>query len=79
MFPAEGKVLVEKVNLVKKHVKPGSVSKEGGIVTIEKPINVSNVMYYNAKLNRPVRVGFKVVEGKKYRICKVSGDVLDTK
>jgi large subunit ribosomal protein L24 len=70
-------VLVEGVNMVKKHVKPGSVSKEGGIVSIEKPIHVSNVMYYSEKAGRPVRVGFKVTDGKKFRICKKTGEILD--
>lgn len=70
-------VLVEGVNMIKKHVKPGQVSKEGGIVAIEKPINISNVMFYDEKLQRPVKVGFKIDEkGKKYRISKKSGEAI---
>ncbi len=52
---AEAKVVVEGVGLVKRHIKPGVVSKDGGIISIEKPIDVSNVMYFDEKLNRPVR------------------------
>ncbi|MBN1162271.1 50S ribosomal protein L24 [Patescibacteria group bacterium] len=70
------KVLVEGVNVVRKHVKPGSVSKEGGIVNIEKPLDVSNVMFFNEKLNQGVRLGCKIIDGKKYRICKKSGEVV---
>ena len=73
------KVLVEGVNRVKKHVKPGAVEKEGGIITVERPISVSNVMYFNDKLGRPVRVGYTIKKGKKYRVCKKSGEVLDVK
>jgi large subunit ribosomal protein L24 len=70
------RVLVEGVNVVKRHVKPGAISKEGGIVSIEKAIHVSNVMFYNEKLERPVRLGYKTIDGKKYRVCKKSGEVV---
>ncbi|MFC1700077.1 50S ribosomal protein L24 [Patescibacteria group bacterium] len=72
-----GKVLVEGINMVKKHVKPGTVSKEGGIVSIEKPIDVSNVMFFDEKNKHPTRIGFKVSDGKKYRISKKTGEILD--
>ena len=73
------KIIVEGVNMVQKHVKPGTISEEGGIVSIEKPIDASNVMYYDEKINKPVRVGFKIIDGKKYRISKKTGEVIDTK
>ena len=73
------KVVVEGVGVVKKHVKPGAVSKEGGIVSIEKPIDVSNVMYYDEKINKTVRIGYKIVNGKKYRVSKESGEIIDKK
>lgn len=72
-----GKVLVEGINIVKKHVKPGTVSKEGGIVSIEKPIDVSNVMFFDEKNKKTARIGFKVADGKKYRISKKTGEILD--
>lgn len=78
-YAVENKVLVEGVNLVKKHVKPGTISKEGGVVSMEKPIAVSNVMFFDEKANAPVRIGSKVIDGKKYRISKKSGEVLDKK
>ncbi|KKS17471.1 MAG: 50S ribosomal protein L24, large subunit ribosomal protein L24 [candidate division WWE3 bacterium GW2011_GWC1_41_7] len=75
---AKKKVLVEGVNRVKRHVKPGAVSKEGGIITVEKPIDISNVMYFDDKLGKAVRIGYTLVDGKKYRINKRTGDVLET-
>ena len=76
-FPKNNKVIVEGVNIVKKHVKPGAVTKEGGIIKKEAPINVSNVMYYDSKLDRPIRIGYTIVDGKKYRINKITKDVID--
>ncbi len=74
-----GKIVVEGVGVVKKHVKPGAVSKEGGIISIEKPIDASNVMYFDEKINKPVRIGYKLINGKKYRFSKKSGEILDKK
>lgn len=76
VLPEKGKILVEDVNKVKRHVKPGTISKEGGIISVEKPINVSNVMYYDEKGQEPVRLGYKVVDGRKYRVNKKTGEVL---
>jgi len=67
-----GKVLVEGVNVVKKSTKPSQMNQQGGIIEKEAPIAISNVMYcVNGK---GVRVGFKVVDGKKVRINKSTGD-----
>ena len=79
VYKKDDKVLVEGVNKIKKHVKPGAVSKEGGIISMEKPIHVSNVMYFDEKLGKAVRVRAKIIDGKKYRINKRSGDVIETK
>lgn len=70
------KVVVEGINKVKKHVKPGTLSKEGGIITIERAVHVSNVMFFDDKANKPVRIGYKIIDGKKYRISKKTGDVV---
>lgn len=78
-MPSKDKVVVEGVNLVKKHIKPGAVTKEGGIVSIEKPIYVSTVMYYNEKEKKSEKVGYKKIDGKKFRISKTSGEILDKK
>jgi large subunit ribosomal protein L24 len=68
VLPKKNKVVVEGVHVVKKHVKPGTLSKEGGIVQIEKPIDVSNVMFYNEKTKKTERIGYKIENGKKIRI-----------
>lgn len=73
-MPKENKVIVEGVNLVKRHTKP-SQTTPGGIVTKEAAINVSNVAI--AKDGKATKVGYKVVDGKKVRFARKSGDVID--
>lgn len=70
-----GKVLVEGINMVKKHSKPSMANQTGGIIEKEAPIDISNVMYVHK--GTPTRIGFKVVDGKKVRIAKSTGDVID--
>lgn len=72
-----GKVVVEGVNLVSRHVKPGKVSKKGGIIKVEKPLDISNVLPVCKKCQRAVRVGFSLAGGKKYRVCKKCGEVFE--
>ncbi len=69
------KVLVEGVNMVTKHAKPSAMNQQGGIIEKEAPIDISNVMY-SAK-GEAVRVGFAVKDGKKVRINKKTGEVID--
>lgn len=76
-YPSRQRVLVEGVNIVKKHSKPNQASPQGGILEHEAPIHVSNVMPLDPKTNEPTRVGYTVVDGKKVRIAKKSGEVLD--
>jgi len=76
----EGKILVEGVNVLKKHVKPGEVSKEGGIINVERPVRVSSVILVCPNCKKLTRVGFGLTKsGKKTRICKKCGEVLDKK
>ncbi|MFC0274147.1 50S ribosomal protein L24 [Metabacillus herbersteinensis] len=76
-YPKKDRVLVEGVNVVKKHSKPSQANPQGGIVSKEAPIHVSNVMPLDPKSGEPTRVGFKVVDGKKVRVAKKSGETLD--
>ena len=71
----DGKVLVEGINVVKKHTKPSVANQNGGIVEKEAPVDISNVMYVHK--GTPTRVGFKEVDGKKVRFAKSTGDVID--
>jgi large subunit ribosomal protein L24 len=76
-FPKKNRVLVEGVNIVKKHVKPSQANPQGGIISKEAPIHVSNVMPLDPKTGTPTRVGYKIVDGKKVRYAKKSGEILD--
>ena len=68
-------VLVEGVNMITKHTKPSPANQQGGIINKEAPIDLSNLMVmYKGKATR---VGFKVEDGKKVRIAKSTGEVID--
>ena len=70
-----GKVVVEGINMITKHAKPGAANPNGGIVQKEAPIDASNVMLvYKGKATR---VGFDVKDGKKVRVAKATGEVID--
>lgn len=74
----EDRVIVEGVNMVTKHIKPSQADPEGGIVTREAPIHVSNVAYYDSKAKQAVKIGYAFDEdGKKYRINKKTGKALE--
>ncbi|MDP4161695.1 MAG: 50S ribosomal protein L24 [Bacillota bacterium] len=75
-YPKQSRVLVEGVNIVKKHSKPSQANPQGGINSQEAPVHVSNVMPIDPKSGKPTRVGSKTVDGKKVRVAK-SGEVLD--
>jgi len=76
---ADDRVLVEAVNVVKRHTRPNpSRNITGGIVEKEAPIHISNVALFNAATGKGERVGFKVLEdGRKVRIFKKTGEVVD--
>jgi large subunit ribosomal protein L24 len=77
VIPADSRVVVQGVNVVKRHRKPTQMSA-GGIEEIEAPIHVSNVAHIDPDSDKPTRVGFKTLEdGKKVRFSKRSGDALD--
>lgn len=79
-FPEDDKVIVENVNIVKKHQKPNpNMNVPGGIIEKETPIDVSNVALYNTTTGKADRVGFKVLDdGRKVRYFKSNGEVLDS-
>ncbi|OGI07006.1 MAG: 50S ribosomal protein L24 [Candidatus Margulisbacteria bacterium GWF2_35_9] len=78
VLPEKGKLFVEKVNVVKKHTKPGQ-GTPGGIIDKEKQIDVSNVMLICNYCKKPVKVTFEIVNDKKYRKCKSCGELIDKK
>ena len=79
VIPSENKVLVEGINVKKKHQKANpNLGIEGGIVTVEAPIDVSNVAIYNPETKKADRVGFRFEDGKKVRFFKSNGAVVPT-
>ena len=71
----KGTVVVEGVNMIKRHLTPGKETQEGGIITQEGPIHISNVMY--VQNGKTTRVGFQVVDGKKVRYAKSNNQAID--
>lgn len=65
VFPKENKVIVEGVNIAKKHMKPTQANPEGGIIEKEMPIHVSNVMAYDEKAKKASRIRYEIKEDKK--------------
>jgi large subunit ribosomal protein L24 len=76
-LPESRKVVVEKVGVVKKAQRPTRDNPSGGIMSIERPIHVSTVMLVCPKCSEPTRVGIKVEDGKKLRVCKKCGKAID--
>ncbi|WP_257351213.1 50S ribosomal protein L24 [Pseudalkalibacillus decolorationis] len=76
-LPKQNRVIVEGINVVKKHAKPSQDNPQGGILNVEAPIHASNVMAIDPKSGEPTRVGYKEEDGKKVRIAKKSGEALD--
>jgi large subunit ribosomal protein L24 len=78
VMPEDGRVLVEKLNIVKRHTRPSATNRQGGIVEKEAPIQVSNLMVVCGKCDKPTRVSHSFLEGgKKVRVCKKCGEPLD--
>lgn len=76
-FPKINKVIIEGVNVRKKHRKPSQDNPEGSIVDMYAPIDASNVAILDPKTNKATRVGYQVVDGKKVRVAKKSNTVID--
>ncbi|HEX5350602.1 MAG TPA: 50S ribosomal protein L24 [Trichococcus sp.] len=76
-FPKKDRVIVEGINIVKKHRKASQTNPTGGILEEAAPIHVSNIMLIDAKTGEPTRVGTKVVDGKKVRVSKKTGEIID--
>ena len=73
---ADGRILVEGLNMVKRHTKP-TAEQPGQIVEKEAPLHISNVALWNADESRRVKVGYQVVDGKKVRVDHKSGNPID--
>jgi large subunit ribosomal protein L24 len=79
IFPKENRALVRGVNMVRRHQRQ-SATQEGGIISKEGPIDLSNIAVEDPKDGKPTRVGFKILnDGKKVRIAKRSGEQIPEK
>ncbi len=84
VFPEKGRVIVERLNMVKRHSKPSGPQKPGGIIEKEAPLHISNVMLVCPRTNKPTRVGRKVMQDSKdatktktVRISRRSGEAVE--
>ncbi len=77
-FPDNERVMVEGVNMIKKHAKAKQQVRQAGIIEREAPISVTNVMYLCGKCNKPTRIGYRVLQdGRKARFCRACGEVVE--
>ena len=78
VIPDKGRVLVERVNMIKRHSKASQKTGKGGILEKEAPLSISNVMVVCAKCNKPARIGHKPLEdGTRARICRRCDELID--
>jgi len=78
VLPKDNRLVVEGVNVVKRHTKPSQQMPQGGIVEKEAPIAVSNVMIFCSKCNSPRRINKEILaNGKKVRVCNKCGEAFD--
>lgn len=77
-YPKDEQVIVDGINFIKKHTRARGQVKQAGIIELEAPIHISNVLLVCNKCNRPTRVAFHFLEdGKKVRICHSCNEVID--
>jgi len=78
VFPAKGRVVVENLNVIKRHTRPSQQNKEGGIIEKEAAISISNVMLVCGSCNEATRTGIRVLDdGSKARFCKKCDKIVD--
>jgi large subunit ribosomal protein L24 len=76
-YPGESRIMVDGINMIKKHSKARGAAKQAGIIEREASIHVSKVMLICSKCNHPVRIGSKVLDGKRVRTCAACHEVID--
>ncbi|MDR3508176.1 MAG: 50S ribosomal protein L24 [Caulobacteraceae bacterium] len=77
VLPKEDRLVVAGVNMVKRHTRPTQSDPQGGIRNKEAALHISNVAFVDPKSGEPTRVGFRIEDGKKVRVAKKSGEVID--
>lgn len=78
VIPEKSRVVVERINMIKKHQRPTQNLRQGGIIEREGPIHLSNVMLVDPQSGKPTRIGMRALnDGKKVRVARRSGEILD--
>jgi large subunit ribosomal protein L24 len=78
VWPDEERVIVEGANMIKRHSRARRAARQAGIIELEAPLHVSNVMLVCSKCGKPTRVGFQfLADGKRVRVCKSCQEVID--
>ena len=76
--PEKNRVIIEGINFIKKHSKARGAAKQAGIIDLEAPVHVSNIMLVCNKCGKPCRIGYKKLEdGRRVRVCRVCNEVID--
>ena len=77
-YPKNDKVIVEGINMVKRHSRARGAARQAGIIESEAPLHVSNLMLICTKCSKPTRAGFRVLDdGKRARVCRVCQEIID--
>lgn len=77
VFPREAKVVVEGVNIIKKHIRAKKAGEKGSRIELAGPIHASKVMLLDPKSGKATRVGYKIEGDKKHRVAKATGEIID--
>ena len=78
VWPDKERVIVDGANMIKRHSRARRAARQAGIIELEAPIHISNVMLVCTKCNKPTRVGFQfLADGKRVRVCKSCQEVID--
>ena len=78
VMPEESRVVIERINMIKKHQRPTQKLRQGGIIEREGSIHLSNVMLVDPTSDRPTRIGMRALaDGKKVRVARKSGEIID--
>jgi large subunit ribosomal protein L24 len=78
VIPEKNRVIVERINMIKRHQRPTQRVRQGGIIEREGPIHLSNVMLLDPTSGKPTRVGMRALsDGKKVRVARKSGEIMD--
>ena len=78
IYPSNNRILIERINMIKKHMKPSKQYTQGGIIEKESPLHISNVMLICPKCNKPTKISSTFLQdGRKVRACKKCSEVMD--